>query len=85
MQGLLAKRPGVNMNALMRSEKLGIAEVGIGGRGACLDFIYFGKCARLGCTYDHGPARNVSVGKRRDCVKRMTKAAAGCLKNNSVG
>jgi hypothetical protein len=25
MQGLRAKRPGVDMNALMRSEKLGIA------------------------------------------------------------
>jgi hypothetical protein len=31
MQGLRAKRPGVDINALMRSEKLGIAEVGIGG------------------------------------------------------
>jgi len=31
MQGLRAKRPGVDMNALMRSEKLGIAKVGIGG------------------------------------------------------
>ena len=28
------------MNAVMRSEKLGIAGVGIGGRGACLDFLY---------------------------------------------
>ena len=85
MQGLRAKRPGVDMNALMRSEKLGIAEVGIGGRGACLDFMYFGECARAGCTYDHGPARNVSAGKRRDCVKRMTKAAAGYLENNPIG
>jgi hypothetical protein len=58
MQGLRAKRPGVDMNALMRSEKLGIAEVGIGGRGARLDFMYFGKCARSGCTYNHGPACN---------------------------
>ncbi len=31
MQGLWAKRPGVDMNALMRSEKSGIAEVGIDG------------------------------------------------------
>jgi hypothetical protein len=31
MQGLRAKRPGVDMNALMHSEKLGIAEVVIGG------------------------------------------------------
>jgi hypothetical protein len=85
LQGLRAKRPGVDMNALMRSEKLAIAEIGIGGRGACLDFMYFGECARAGCTYDHGPARNVSAGKRRDCVKRMTKAAAGYLENNPVG
>jgi hypothetical protein len=61
MQGLRAKRPGVDMNASMRSEKLGIAEVGSGGRGACLDFMYFGECARAGCTYDHGPACNPEV------------------------
>ena len=34
MQGMRTKRPGVDMNALMRLEKLGIAEVGIGG-GEC--------------------------------------------------
>ena len=85
MQGLRAKRPGVDMNALMRSEKLAIADVGIGGRGACLDFMYFGECTRSGCSYDHGPARNVSAGKRRDCVRRMTTAAAGYLVNNPVG
>ncbi len=34
MQGLPAKRPGVDMNTVMRLEKLGIAEVGIGG-GEC--------------------------------------------------
>ena len=85
MQGLRAQRPGVDMNAVMRSEKLGIAEIGIGGKGACLDFMYFGECARAGCSYDHGPARNVSAGKRRDCVKRMTKAAAGYLENNPAG
>ena len=85
MQGLRAKRPGVDMNAVMRSEKLTIAEIGIGGKGACLDFMYFGECARSGCTYEHGPVRNVSAGKRRDCVRRMTKAASGFLENNPVG
>ncbi len=63
IQGLRAKRPGVDMNALMRTDKLGIAEVGIGERGACLDFMYFGEGARSGCTYDHGPARK-SVGRQ---------------------
>ena len=85
MQGLRAKRPGVDMNAVMRSEKLTIAEIGIGGKGACLDFMYFGECARSGCPYEHGPVRNVSAGKRRDCVRRMTKAASGFLENNPVG
>jgi hypothetical protein len=85
MQGLRAKRPGVDMNAVMRSEKLTIAEIGIGGKGACLDFMYFGECTRSGCSYEHGPVRNVSAGKRRDCVRRMTKAASGFLKNNPVG
>ncbi len=85
MQGLRAKMPGVDMNAVMRSEKLGIAEVGIGGRGACIDFMYFGEFARSGGTYDHGPACNVSTGKRRNCIQRMTKATAGYLENNPVG
>ena len=66
MQGLCAKRPGVDMNALMRSEKLGIAEIRIGGKGTCLNFMYIGKCARAGCSYDQCPARNVLAGKRRD-------------------
>ena len=85
MQGLRAQRPGADMNALMRSEKLGIAEIGIGGKGACLDFMYVGECAKAECSYDHGPPRNVSAGKRRDCVKRMTKAVAGYLANNPIG
>jgi hypothetical protein len=85
MQELGAKRPRVDMNAVMRSEKLGIVEVGIGGRGPCRDFLYFGECARSGCTYDHGPARNVSAGKHCACVKRMTKATAEYLENNPVG
>jgi hypothetical protein len=82
MQGLRDKRPGVDMNTVMRSEKLLIADIGIGGRGACLDFMYFGECSRPGCSYNHEPA-NVSAGKRRDCVKKMTKAVAGYLEKNS--
>jgi hypothetical protein len=85
MQGLRAKQPGVDMNALMQSEKLVIAEIGIGGKGARHDFMYLGKCDRAGCSYDHGPARNVSAGKRRDCVRRMTNAAARYLENNPAG
>ena len=85
MQGLRTKRPGVNMNALMRSEKIGIAEIGIGGKGASLDFMYFGECARAGCTYDHGPVRNVSAGNCRECVKRMAKATVGYLVKNPAG
>lgn len=79
MQEVPAKRPGVNMNAVMRSKKLITAEIGIGGKGARLDFLYFGKCARAGCSYDHGPACNVSADNRR------TKAAAGYLENNPAG
>ncbi len=79
MQGLRVQRPGVDMNAIMRSDKLAIADIGIGGRGACLDCLYFGECA-----YDLGPARNVLAGKRRDVVRRMTKAAAGFLENDPV-
>ena len=49
MQGLRTKLRGVDMNALMRSKKLVIAEIEIGGNGACLDFTNFGECARAGC------------------------------------
>ena len=38
----------MDMNALMRSEKLGIAEIGIGGRGACLDYMFFGRMRQIG-------------------------------------
>ena len=57
----IGRKPGVDINAIMRSEKLAIAEIGIGGRKACIDFMYFGECARSGCSYEHGPARNVSA------------------------
>jgi hypothetical protein len=78
MSAFREKRPGVDMVTLMRSQKLLMADIGIGGRGQCMDFMYFGECGRSGCTYAHGPAR-VSPGKRRDIVKKMTKAVAGFL------
>ena len=81
LHDLRVKRPGVDMNAIMKSEKLLISDIGIGGRGACLDFMYFGECNKSGCSYNHEPA-NVSAGKRRDCIKKMTKAAAGYMDKN---
>ena len=84
MQDFRTQRPGVDMYTLMRSEKLLMADVGIGGRGACMDFIYFGECPKAPCPYTHDPA-NVSPGKRRNCVKKMTKAVAGYLLNNPEG
>ena len=84
MRGLRTQRPGTDMSALMRSEKLLISDIGVGGRGACLDFMYIGECARPGCTFNHEPA-NVSIGKRKDCVRKMTKAVASYLENNPNG
>ena len=84
MRELRTQRPGADMNALMRSERLLIADIGIGGRGACLDFMYVGECSRPGCTFNHEPA-NVLAGKRRDCVKKLTKAVAGYLEHNPSG
>ena len=78
MSAFREKMPGVDMVTLMRSQKLLMADIGIGGRGQCMDFMYFGECVRSGCTYSHEPAR-VSPGKRRDIVKKMTKAVAGFL------
>jgi hypothetical protein len=59
----------------MRAQKLLMADIGIGGRGQCLDFMYFGECERPGCSYSHEPAR-VSPGKRKDIVRKMSKATA---------
>lgn len=81
MQGLRTHTPGVTMNEFMRSEKLLMADVGIGGRGACLDFMYFGECARPGCTYNHDP-QSVSAGKRRDIVKKMNRAVKTFIEKN---
>ena len=71
-------KPGVDMITLMRAQKLLMSDIGIGGRGQCLDFMYFGECERPGCSYSHEPAR-VSPGKRRDIVRKMTKAVADYL------
>jgi hypothetical protein len=84
MRGLRSARPGTDMNALIRSERLSIAEIAIGGRGSCLDFMYVGECARAGCTYNHDPS-SVSPGKRRDVIRKMTRAVAGYLEHNPVG
>ena len=50
-----------------------------------MDLMYSGQCAGAGCSYDHVPARNASAGIHSDCVKQMTKDAAGYLENNPVG
>jgi hypothetical protein len=81
MNGLRSARPGTDMNALIRSERLAIADIAIGGRGTCLDFMYVGECAKSGCNYNHDPA-NVSAGKRRDVIRKLTKAVAGYLEHN---
>lgn len=66
-------KPGVDMVTLMRVQKLTMSDIGIGGRGQCLDFMYFGECERPGCSYSHEP-KGVSPGKRKDIVRKMTKA-----------
>ena len=75
MSDFRVRKPGVDMYTLMRSQKL---LVGIGGRGQCMHFMYFGECGKAGCTYSH-VAGAVSAGKRRNIIKKMTKAVAGYL------
>ena len=44
-------------------------KLGSGGKGACLvNFMYFGQCARAGCSNEHGPVHDVSAGKIRPCA-----------------
>ncbi len=45
MHDLCTQQPDTNMNALMRSEKLLIADIGIGGQGACFYLMYIGEFA----------------------------------------
>jgi hypothetical protein len=71
------------ISALMRSQKLTMAYIGIGVRGQCMDFMYFGKCVKEGCTYNHEPA-NVSPGKKKDVIRKIHKATAGYLATNTV-
>jgi hypothetical protein len=78
MTALRARKPGVDMYTIMRSKTLLMSDVGIGGRGQCMDFMYFGECGKTGCSYSH-VAGAVSAGKRRDVIKKMTKAVAGYL------
>ena len=66
------------MYTIMRSQKLLMSDVGIRGRGQCMDFMYFGECGKTGCSYSH-VAGAVSAGKRRDVINKMTKAVAGYL------
>ena len=70
--------PDVDMSALMRSQKLTMADIGIGGRGQCMDFMYFGECVKEGCMYNHEPA-NVSPGKKKDFIRKINKVIAGYL------
>ncbi|KAI2497677.1 hypothetical protein MHU86_16806 [Fragilaria crotonensis] len=42
MAAFRGRMPGVDMYTLMRSQKLLMSDVGIGGRGQCMDFMYFG-------------------------------------------
>lgn len=82
MTAFRARKPGVDMYTIMRAQKLLMSDVGIGGRGQCMDFMYFGECSKMGCTYSH-IAGAVSSGKRRDVIKKMTKAVAGYLADDA--
>ena len=75
MQVFREAKPNVNMQALMRSQKLLMSDIDIGGRGQCLDFNYFGQCVKESCSYHHDAA-HVSPGKRKDIVKKTNKAIA---------
>jgi hypothetical protein len=83
MQVFREAKPNVDMQTLMRSQKLLMSDIGIGGRGQCLDFNYFGQCVKESCSYHHDAA-HVSPGKRKDIVKKMNKAIAGYLAADNV-
>jgi hypothetical protein len=76
MSDFRLRKPGVDLYTLMRSQKLLMSDVGIGSRGQCMDFMYFGKCGKAGCTYSH-VAGAVSAGKRRNIIKKRRKQSPG--------
>jgi hypothetical protein len=83
MSDFRVRKPGVDMYTLMRSQKILMSDVGIGGRGQCMDFIYFGECGKVGCTYSH-VAGAVSTGKRRDIIKKWRKQSPGTSRRKSA-
>ncbi len=83
MKAFRVTKPGVDMLTLMRSQKLLMTDIGIGGRGQCMDYMYFGECGRPSCSYLHDVAR-VSPGKKKDIFKKMTKAVAGYIADDTV-
>ena len=56
------QKPGIGMRELMRVEKQAFAQMVLGPRGTCMDFVYFGECANAACTYNHStPPGGITV------------------------
>jgi hypothetical protein len=81
MHDLRTQQPGTDIHALFRSEKLLISDIGVGGRGTCLDFTYIGECTRLGCTFNRSRPMSLRANVET-AIKKMTKAVAGYLEHN---
>lgn len=47
------QKPGVGMRELMRVERQPFAQMVLGPRGTCMDYVYFGECTSAECTYNH--------------------------------
>jgi hypothetical protein len=46
----------------MRTEKQAFAQMVLGLRGTCMDFVYFGECSNVMCTYNHSiPPGGITV------------------------
>ena len=56
------QKPGIGMRELMRTEKQAFAQMVLGPRGTCMDFVYFGECSNVMCTYNHSiPPGGITV------------------------
>ena len=47
------QKPGIGMQELMRVEKQAFAQMVLGPRGTCMDYVHHGECVNPTCTYNH--------------------------------
>jgi hypothetical protein len=67
------QKPGIGMRELMRVEKQPFAQMVLGPRGTCMDYMYFGECANPMCTYNHSTPPGGTITASPALLARLKK------------